>query len=251
MPHKKSSPISSAVTFLLFSLVFVLLTAALLSAWMFFENKLIPTVEESTNEPDPQKNRPVIILDAGHGGIDGGAVGSGGLVEKELNLDIAKKLQILFSDADYDVVMTRSEDIMLSDPAITSSKKAGDLYARLKIAKSVENAIFVSIHMNSFSDSKYSGLQVYYSRNDERSAGIAKTIQDNVKSSLQPENERKIKAATDSIYLLHKAPCPAVMIECGFLSNAQDCELLGNSDYRARLADAIYSSIEEYIFENY
>lgn len=250
MPSKKSSPISSAVAFLLFSIVFIVLIATLLSAWKFFENKLVPTVGESPNDPALPENRPVIIIDAGHGGADGGAVG-GGLIEKELNLDIAKKLQNLLTDAGHKVIMTRTEDIMLSDPMITSSKKAGDLYARLKIAKSVENAVFVSIHMNAFSNSKYFGLQVYYSQNDEKSAGLAKVIQDNVKASLQPENERKIKAATDSIYLLHKAPCPAVMIECGFLSNAKDCSLLGSEEYRAKLADIIYNSVEEYICENY
>ncbi len=251
MPSKKSSPISSATAFLLFSLVFVLLTTILLGAWSFLESKLIPTAGEAPNESVLPENRPTIIIDAGHGGADGGAVSSGGLIEKELNLDIAKKLQALFTDAGYEVIMTRTEDIMLSDPAITSSKKAGDLYARLKIAKSAENAAFISIHMNAFSDSRYSGLQVYYSQNDQRSAGIAKSVQDSVKLLLQPENDRKIKSAGENIYLLNKAPCPAVMIECGFLSNAQDCALLGNEEYRARLADVIFKSIGEYICENY
>ena len=108
----------------------------------------------------------------------------------------------------------------------------------------------ILLFSNAFSDSKYFGLQVYYSQNDEKSAGLAKAIQDNVKASLQPENERKIKAATDSIYLLHKAPCPAVMIECGFLSNAEECEKLSQKEYQKQLSFSIVCGIIEYITSN-
>ena len=241
----KKSPFLSVLYFFLFSLAFCAAIAAfMLAKNTFFDKAPSPSYNDIT--------LPTVIIDAGHGGRDGGTVGIDGVtVEKELNLDIAERMREILAKRGYEVIMTRSEDMLLSDPMISSSKKASDLSARLKIMKSYENAVFISIHMNAFSDKKYSGLQVYYSKNDPRSATLAENIQSSVKEALQPENTRKTKAAGENIYLLNKATCPAVMIECGFLSNAQDCELLGNSDYRARLADAIYSSIEEYIFENY
>jgi len=247
MTKQKFAPIKAAIGFVLFSLVFCLLLALFYFPFNFFEDKMKGDQSLQTSAP-----RPTVIIDAGHGGKDGGTVGSDGqTVEKELNLDIAKRMQEILLAHGYEVIMTRSEDIMLSDPMITSSKKAGDLSARLKIMKSYENAIFISIHMNAFSDSRYSGLQVYYSANDQRSAALAQRIQSDTVKNLQPQNDRKVKRADENIYLLNRATCPAVLVECGFLSNPEECASLASPEYRAALAESICGSVCDYICENH
>lgn len=241
----KKSPALSVLYFFLFSLAFCAAIAAfMLAKNTFFDKAPSPSYNDIT--------LPTVIIDAGHGGRDGGTVGIDGVtVEKELNLDIAERMREILAKRGYEVIMTRSEDILLSDPMISSSKKASDLSARLKIMKSYENAVFISIHMNAFSDKKYSGLQVYYSKNDPRSATLAENIQSSVKEALQPENARKTKAAGENIYLLNKATCPAVMIECGFLSNPDECARLADENYRASLAAILCDSIRDYIFKNH
>ena len=241
----KKSPFLSVLYFFLFSLAFCAAIAAfMLAKNTFFDKAPSPSYNDIT--------LPTVIIDAGHGGRDGGTVGIDGVtVEKELNLDIAERMREILAKRGYEVIMTRSDDILLSDPMISSSKKASDLSARLKIMKSYENAVFISIHMNAFSDKKYSGLQVYYSKNDPRSATLAENIQSSVKEALQPENTRKTKAAGENIYLLNKATCPAVMIECGFLSNPDECARLADENYRAALAAILCDSIRDYIFKNH
>ncbi len=247
MTNQKKRPLSTALNFLLFSVIFFLLIAAFCFGVSFFEN-----YRDGGEASVQNAEKPTVIIDAGHGGKDGGTVGIDKItVEKDLNLDIAKKMQSELTARGYRVIMTRSEDIMLSDPTVTSSKKAGDLSARLKIMQSVDNAVFISIHMNAFSDSRYSGLQVYYSANDARSSALALKIQSDVAKALQPENNRKIKNAGENIYLMKKAVCPAVLIECGFLSNSEECARLASEEYRKSLALVLCESIEEYICENH
>ena len=139
-----------------------------------------------------------LIIDAGHGGEDGGTVGANGEFEKNLNLKIAFALRDMALSAGYDVVMTRTEDILLYDRNVDykGRKKALDLLARVKIAEKYENAVFVSIHMNSFPNEKYSGLQVYYSPNNPLSEMVAKEIQDSARLYLQKENNRKMQRAS-------------------------------------------------------
>ncbi|MBE6600247.1 MAG: hypothetical protein E7640_03485 [Ruminococcaceae bacterium] len=243
MSDIKKRPFLTVFGFLLFALIF----AFLIFGFSHFRETLF-----LDNDADNTVNLPTIVIDAGHGGRDGGAVGyDKTTVEKDLNLDISKKLQRLLCDAGYTVVMTRKEDIMLEDPMITSSKKASDLAARRKIMDSVDNAVFVSIHMNAFSDSRYSGLQVYYSQNDARSQSLALSVQNRIAATLQPENTRKIKAANENIFLLNKAKCPAVLIECGFLSNPSECSRLSEESYRAELSYVISEAISEYISQNH
>ena len=198
----------------------------------------------------PQKNQTLtLIIDAGHGGEDGGAVGVNGALEKDLNLEIAFLLRDMALAAGYDTVMTRTEDILLYDKNVDykGRKKALDLLARVKIAEQYENAVFVSIHMNAFPQEQYSGLQVYYSENDPLSQQIAKDIQDGVRTSLQNKNNRKIKPAGANIYLLDRIRLPSVLIECGFLSNTEECEKLSTEEYRQKLALSIFLSISEHL----
>ena len=200
-----------------------------------------------------QKKKPLtLIIDAGHGGEDGGTVGVNGEFEKDLNLKIAFALRDMALSAGYDTVMTRTEDILLYDRNVDykGRKKALDLLARVKIAEKYEDAVFVSIHMNAFPENKYSGLQVYYSKNHPLSGEIAKDIQDGARLSLQNENNRKIKPAGSNIYLLDRITIPSVLIECGFLSNPEECKKLGEEEYQRALALVIYSAIIESVDKN-
>ncbi len=208
--------------------------------------------------PDPNKDLIVfenadaglsktVIIDPGHGGEDGGASSALGLVEKTVNLDISMILADMLRTNGINVVLTREDDRLLYDRNVDfhGRKKKLDLAARLSFMEKTENAIFVSIHMNSYTDPRYSGLQVWYSQKDGLSKIIADKIQGNTRVYLQPENSRKTKAATSSIFLLHEAACPAVLIECGFLSNAAEAEKLSTYEYRQKLAFVIFCSIME------
>lgn len=193
-----------------------------------------------------------VVLDAGHGGEDGGAIGVSGVYEKDLNLSITLKIGEYLKEHNINTVYTRTEDILLYDrnADFKNRKKALDLAARVKIASQTQNCIFVSIHMNSFSESKYNGLQVYYSKNNPKSYPLANEIQKEIKNKLQPLNNRKVSQATSRIYLLDRIMCPAVLIECGFLSNPEECKLLETEIYQNQLAKIISHIIANYVEEN-
>ena len=192
-----------------------------------------------------------IVLDAGHGGEDGGCEGNG-LIEKDLNLDITLRIASLLRNQGVNVVLTREIDELLYDKNsdYEGKKKYQDVRRRLEIAQSQENPVLVSIHMNYFAQTQYSGLQVWYSKADAKSRILAGMIQNNVKNSLQPSNKRNIKEATSSIFLLDNATFPAVLIECGFLSNTNEALALGDEIYRQKLAEIIFNSIMTYISQN-
>ena len=186
-----------------------------------------------------------IIIDAGHGGEDGGASSADGTKEKDLNLSVALNLGKLLESDGYSVIYTRTDDSMLYTTP-EGGKKMQDLKNRLSIAKENEEAIFISIHMNKFTQEKYSGLQVFYSNNNKASEQLAKIIQTNTHDFQQNENNREIKAAGSNIYLLHNIKNPAVLVECGFLSNPIECEKLKDETYRKEIALVIYSSLIEF-----
>ena len=167
-------------------------------------------------------------------------------------MDIAFRLCDMLKAKGVDVILTRTEDILLYDRNIDfqGRKKVLDLAARLKIAKDHPDAIFVSIHMNAFPEEKYSGLQVYYSKNNERSEEIAKEIQDINKLYLQPENSREIKAANSNIFLLDRSASPSVLVECGFLSNPEESRLLATAEYRQKLSLILCTAIINSIYDN-
>lgn len=232
-----------------FVLLSILLSAiALILGWgaIFFSPKIEDTLAE--NEPKPVR----VIIDAGHGGEDGGAVGVDGTLEKNLNLSVSEIIYDILSSAGVSCVMTRTEDIMLYDMYDDLSdykghKKVYDLKNRLRFAEEYEDAVFVSIHMNSFSVEKYSGLQVYYSPNHRSSEVLAECVRASVQTYLQTDNERETKPAGSSIYILNRIKIPAILIECGFLSNREECKLLGEDDYRQKLALTISSAVIEYV----
>jgi len=187
---------------------------------------------------------PQIILDAGHGGEDPGAISVLGTKEKDLNLAVTKKVGEFLEALGIRVEYTRLDDCMLSD-GNTSSKKSSDLRARVEIAKQFPDATFVSIHMNAYPLPQYSGLQVWYSKHHPESHTLADTLQSNAQRLLQPQNNRKTKAAGSNIYLLHHLTCPAILVECGFLSNAAEAEQLNTPEYQKELAFVIALSILE------
>lgn len=238
------SPLKFTVGYLIFTAIFVLSILILLYFAGYAEDSTAGREADADSVISP-----CIVLDAGHGGEDGGAVGGDGLLEKTVNLKVAKALEDMFKLAGIPVVMTRTEDIMLNDPdaAIAGKRKMTDLRSRLKIAQNTPEGILVSIHMNSFSQAKYRGLQVYYSKNNEDSAALARTVQDGVRIHLQPDNQREIKPADSSIYLLDHCERPAVLIECGFLSNPDECALLGQEEYLGELSTVLFASICDYL----
>jgi len=237
----KRSVISS-IKLLVFSIIMILCAVLL--------NECGKTLSEKTDSQATVTafdKGTVVIIDAGHGGEDGGAVGINGCIEKDINLEIALTLYELLRACDVPAVLTRSEDVMLYDNSLPGKKKSQDLKKRLEISQSYRDTVLVSIHMNSYPSEKYKGLQVYYSGNDPESKVLADLIQSKTQLLLQPENKRQTKKATSAIYLLHNAKVPAVLAECGFISNQSEARLLCTKEYQNKIAVIIYTSLIEYI----
>lgn len=192
---------------------------------------------------------PVIIIDAGHGGVDGGSSGADGTVEKDINLSIALKLRDMLEFYGFETVMIREDDRSIhSDGANTiREKKVSDLHNRLNIINSTDNCLFISIHQNYFEQSKYSGTQVFYSPNNTESEKLAKIIQETIVDMIQNDNTRQIKKADKTLYLLHKAEKPAIMVECGFMSNEKELALLKSDEYQKQMALSITNGILKYM----
>ncbi|HXK76965.1 MAG TPA: N-acetylmuramoyl-L-alanine amidase [Oscillospiraceae bacterium] len=190
---------------------------------------------------------PVVIVDAGHGGEDGGAVGIGDVQEKDLNLSIALKTADQLRFFGYTVLVTRTTDQMTCDDGLPTlrQRKKSDIQNRLTLLEETENAFLISIHQNFFGGYA-KGAQIFYSGNNPESKTIAQIMQDAFASMLQPENERLPKKATTDIYLLYKATRPAVMAECGFLSNGTDIANLTDSGYQSRIAFVISCAMTDY-----
>lgn len=201
---------------------------------------------ESAVDASPQI---CVVLDAGHGGEDGGAVGVNGILEKDINLSVTVLVGELLKQEGIAVVYTRTEDRLLytEEQNIKGKRKMYDLRNRLDIAEKTDGALLVSIHMNKFSSPGVRGLQVWYGKGNENSRLLAENIRASVKKELDPANRRATKSAGEDIYLLAHATCPAVLIECGFLSNPEECEKLSQDDYKIQLSFSIFCGIMEYI----
>ena len=193
----------------------------------------LDVVNKTTFSPSP-----TIILDAGHGGEDGGASSADGILEKDINLALALTMRDILVANGIKVVLTRDTDTLLYDRNVNfeGRKKKLDADARLKITNETPNAVFVSIHMNTYPHPSCKGVQVLYSENNEASLALAKIIQSTTKKLLQNENDRPVKRSGSSIYLLRKLECPAVLVECGFLSSPEEAALLADATYRQQLA---------------
>jgi len=194
-------------------------------------SRVVPTVAT------PATNQ-IVVIDAGHGGFDPGAIGVTGSQEDEINLAIALKLQKFIEQSGGLTVMTRVEN-----EGVGSTKRE-DMRIRKMIRDSSQGNVFISIHLNSFPQANCKGAQSFYA-NDENSKLLAEKIQKNMVDLLDPDNARVAKKLTD-VYLLKNITIPSVIIECGFLSNSKEEQLLQDSEYQSKVAMAIYLGITEY-----
>ncbi len=191
---------------------------------------------------------PLLIIDAGHGGEDGGAIAIDGTYEKEINLQIALQLQAMCSLFGMDTIMIRTTDADLADheqPTIRK-RKISDINARMEILNNNPQSVYIGIHQNQYEDESINGLQVFYSDNTDVGRQIAESVQNYTIAELQADNSRKVKAAGTDIYLLYHAQIPAIMVECGFLSNQEECSLLKKPDYGTKISLCIAGGLIRY-----
>ncbi|MDR3178554.1 MAG: N-acetylmuramoyl-L-alanine amidase [Oscillospiraceae bacterium] len=193
---------------------------------------------------------PTIIIDPGHGGEDDGAVAEGGKVsEKDLNLEISKILRDMFKSSGFNVEMTRDTDISIYDRdknlKSLSEKKTSDLNNRVKIAQNNPNSVLISIHQNSHPDKFSKGTEIFYSPNNKLSEEFAFCLE-KIFKKIQPNNKREVKNSKNFIFILKKVTIPAVMVECGFISNYKELLKLKNFDYQKQIAFCIYCAYVEY-----
>lgn len=195
--------------------------------------------------------RQTIIIDAGHGGFDGGAVAADGTVEKDINLKIALTLKDFLKQSGFRVIMTRESDVSTDDVETDkiATRKKSDLKNRLGLMKDNPSAVFVSIHLNKFTTSAANGSQVFYSAEHVESKVLGDCIQKSIVQLLQPENTRVNKQATSSTYLLYNATVPAVLVECGFLSNSAELKRLKDEEYQKKMAFSIFCGIVDFYSE--
>ncbi|TCO74974.1 N-acetylmuramoyl-L-alanine amidase CwlD [Marinisporobacter balticus] len=191
----------------------------------------------------------VIIIDAGHGGIDGGTVGENGSIESHVNLEIALKLRELLEQEGAIVLLTREDNVGLySDTGTIRNKKNEDLKNRKKLREESNGDIFISIHMNSFQETKYYGAQTFYPKNSDESKRLAERIQEELIRVLDNDNKRVAKEKSD-IYLLKTCSIPTVLVECGFLSNPMEEKLFQDPKYQEKVAWSMYIGILRYFQE--
>ncbi len=185
-----------------------------------------------------------VVVDAGHGDPDGGAVGVNGTLEKDINLSIALKVQEMLESSGVRVIMTRTDDNCICDPDADTlhEKKVSDMHKRESIINNSGADLFVSIHMNSFTDTKSSGLHVFYSRNHPEAEPLAITIQDAI-SKITGAKTHTVKTASDTLYLMKNPTPAAILVECGFLSNPHEEILLNDDLYQSKIAFAIAHAI--------
>lgn len=180
---------------------------------------------------------PPVILDAGHGGEDGGAVSVTGVAESQINLEIVQKLRDILALCGTDPILLREEDISLHDEGASTlrEKKRSDLQNRVAAVEALEGATLISIHQNTYPSARYHGAQVFYAPT-EGSQALAEHFQAALREQLQPDNERAAKPIPDSVYLMNHITCPAILVECGFLTNPGEEAMLRDEGYQRQLS---------------
>ena len=227
--------------------IYLIILAVLLISFCIVMFSAFSNITAHTSA-DIDDDRITVIIDAGHGGEDGGAEVDV-ILEKDINLSIADKLADTLRLCGVRVTEIRDEDISVYDDSAQTlrEKKVSDLKHRVEIVNGSENNILVSIHQNKFDNSAYSGAQVFYSSNNDKSRVLAESIRNSVVSLLQNDNTRELKPANSDIYLLDNATVPAVIVECGFLSNDEERAKLLDSGYQSEMAYSIAMGVLEYI----
>ena len=198
----------------------------------------------------PVRTLPPVLIDPGHGGEDGGAV-SGDVLEKHINLAVSHDVADLLRLCGYTVSMTRdTDDALTNEGEDVRKRKYNDMKMRLDLYNATPDNVVVSIHQNKFDAAASHGAQVFYSPNHPNSAVLAEALRKSVTGMLQPDNTRTCKTAGKEIFLLKNARVPAVIVECGFISNRQERELLVTDDYQKQLALAIAAGLMNYVNTN-
>ena len=191
----------------------------------------------------------IIVIDAGHGEPDGGAVSASGIRESTLNLQVAKLLEEELIDLGYEVIMTRNDENNIADSDLQGSTirkiKVSDINNRIEITNKANADMLISIHMNKFSSEKYYGWQTFYKKNSGYSKILAENIQKGINNNIERKNKRT-ELPIENIKLIDKSEIPAVIVECGFLSNYEDVRLLQTEEYRKQIVNGIIEGIEEF-----
>lgn len=222
-----------------FACLYILIVAIFLAVPLW-GNHAITVLSQNLH----QKNN--VVIDAGHGGVDGGAISCTGVYESHINLEIALRLEDLMHLLGVRTVMIRNTDRSVYTEGNTiAAKKVSDIKHRLQTVNTTPNALFVSIHQNNFSDPKYSGAQIFYNQKPE-SKHLAEILQEAVRENLDPGNKRKPKKTT-GVYLMEHINCIGVLIECGFLSNHQEEAKLRDPSYQQKLCCVIAATVSQYL----
>ncbi len=226
---------------------FVLIVSAffiVVAPFLYIPGNNVSAVSDNISENN------IILLDAGHGGEDGGAIGIGGIIEKDINLAITLKTAVFFEFFGYEIEFTRETDKMTCDEGLKNQRerKVSDIKNRLEQIEKSPCLCAVSVHQNIFGG-EARGAQVFYGGINPESKILAESLQNGISSMLQPENKRVIKQATKDIYILYHAEKPAVLVECGFISNNSEAALLGSNDYQNKMAFAIALSTVKHLTE--
>lgn len=220
--------------------------ALILSALLVAKEAAVYTAARRVMVPQQSiEDKVCVVIDAGHGGKDPGKVGINGALEKDVNLEIAQKLQVFLEANDVKVIMTRKDDEGLYD-ADASNKKVQDMKRRMALIEEADPVLIVSIHQNSYQEEYVHGAQVFFYKGSSHGEALANTIQECLVETLKPDSERPVKA-NDSYYLLKKTDKPIVIVECGFLSNTKEAELLISPLYQEKVAWGIHMGILRYL----
>ena len=221
---------------------FYLLTAAAVLLGVHLGNQTVTVMSERIAEAEDIR----IVIDPGHGGVDGGATSCTGKLESSYNLEIALRLHDLLRLMGYDTCLIRTEDVSVYTKGETiAQKKISDLKERVRIANEKEKTLLISIHQNFYPDSRYSGAQVFYPETNG-SKELAESLQREFVRTMNPGSRRQAKKSRD-VYLLEHIRCPGILVECGFLSNPEEAELLTTKDYQQKVCCVIATAVGSYL----
>ena len=230
-------------------LIPILLIVTIITSYIIC--KKITVKKNSTEVNATPSTSKVIVLDAGHGKPDEGAVGIYGTTEEAINLKITLKLKALLEESGAQVILTRSDEngIYSSECTTIKSKKVSDIKNRVKIGNTEGVDIFVSIHLNKFEQEKYRGWQAFYQQNSEDSKMLATCIQEGLNGEITEYKNERVPLKLSNIYIMDNVKAPTVTIECGFLSNKEEAKLLEEDEYQSRLAWGIFEGIQNYFIK--
>lgn len=208
-------------------------------------------IDQAVSTSVLEQRQRVVVLDAGHGGEDSGAIGISGVLEKDINLSVVLKLRDMLTLGGYKVVLTREEDRSIHDPGTEKKgeRKISDMNNRLELIQEQPSPVLISVHQNQFTQEQYSGAQMFYSETNPNNQTFADIMQRKFVAFLQPGNTREIKPSGPELFLLYNTQSPSLLVECGFLSNAEECALLSGEEYQCKVAFTIFAGLSEFLMK--